>query len=89
MVVAADTGAGVPPAGKAISAIGSKVIEIDLSGDENSPYATIVKVHMTGHDHTYNLCMNLYDPGLPELHSPEDLTGKNRDCFCLRLHIHL
>eukprot|EP00775_Hariotina_reticulata_P008447 gene8447-8631_t len=73
--------------GKAISALGSKVMEVDLSGRENGPYANIVKTHMTGHDHTYNLCMNLYDPGLPELHSPKDLTGELRadDNLGLRL----
>lgn len=62
---------------RAIAAIGRKVIEIDTSARPNAPFVPILASHIAGRDCVYGTCMNLYDPRLPPLSSPADVTAEH------------
>eukprot|EP00877_Chromochloris_zofingiensis_P004733 jgi/Chrzof1/14260/Cz08g31120.t1 len=56
-----------------IFALGTKVIEVDVSANSMAPYVKMMKEYFSGNEIGYTLCMNLYEPSLPELSCPEDL----------------
>jgi hypothetical protein len=64
---------------KVITACGHNVVEIDVSAQPNAPHVVYLKEFMAGHDLTFGMCRNLYEPRLPPLEEPSDLQQEHVD----------
>ena len=51
----------------AVYAIGYKVVRVDTSASPEHPFADVLRKLVSGTQAAYNMCMNLYDPRLPEV----------------------
>jgi hypothetical protein len=58
---------------KVVTACGHKVVEIDVSPQPNAPHVVYLKEFMAGHELSFGVCRNLYEPLLPPLEVPGDL----------------
>jgi hypothetical protein len=59
---------------RAIMSCGPKILEVDFSSHEQNHFVATMKQHMCGRDISFGLCQLLYDPRLPPLNSPNDVT---------------
>lgn len=57
-----------------VFAVGRKVIKLDCSMSSDHPVVKVAQSHMCGKEITYGLCMNLYDPTLPDISTAADVT---------------
>eukprot|EP00882_Tetradesmus_deserticola_P007245 GHRQ01007633.1.p1 GENE.GHRQ01007633.1~~GHRQ01007633.1.p1 ORF type:complete len:300 (+),score=121.01 GHRQ01007633.1:132-1031(+) len=65
--------------GKVVTACGHKVVEIDVSARPDAPPVVYLKEFMAGHELSYGVCRNLYEPLLPPLEEPGDLQQQHVD----------
>ncbi|KAF6265187.1 hypothetical protein COO60DRAFT_1119691 [Scenedesmus sp. NREL 46B-D3] len=64
---------------KLVTACGHKVVEIDVSAQPNAPHVVYLKEFMAGHELSFGVCRNLYEPLLPPLEEPSDLQQQHVD----------
>lgn len=62
-----------------VLAIGEKVIQVGLSEAETTHMYEQVLKELSGREVTYQLCMRLYDPSLPDITCPEDICAAHQE----------
>lgn len=60
---------------RVIMACGPKVLEVGFSSKQGGPFAATLKDRMSGRDIAFGICEMLYNPKLPPLKSPKDVTA--------------
>lgn len=76
---------GVVEHGTGVFALGSRVLRADVSRcGPGSFFVEMLRRHMSGRDHVFGICMALYEPRLPHIEAPGDVTGER--CGACGLH---
>jgi hypothetical protein len=64
---------------KVVTACGRNVVQIDISAQPNAPHVVYLKDFMAGHELSFGVCRNLYEPRLSPLEEPSDLQQEHVD----------